>query len=55
MNLFYILKGTDGRFYPMAFISPVGAAGVIRKEEYENKKLEDGEEIVIVNVEELNK
>lgn len=47
-NEYYVLKGEDGKHYPMAFVARVDRAGEFRKEEYEQKKLEEGETIVKV-------
>lgn len=47
---FYVLKDEEGKFYPLAFCSPVDMAGDMRKEEYEKKKLDLGETIVKVKI-----
>lgn len=47
---FYVLKGEDGNFYPVAFIYPVGQAGEINKEQYEKKNLDEGDQIVKVKM-----
>lgn len=53
MQKFLVLKDADGTFRPLVFITPVGAAGDIRAIEYKEKKLEEGETIVEVEMKEV--
>lgn len=53
MNKFYVLKGDDGDFYPLSFITRADKAGEMRKEEFEKNKLDEGEAIVLVEMKEI--
>lgn len=50
---FYVLKDEDGNYFPMAFISVADMAGEMRREEYEKKKIAEGETIVKIKIVEV--
>ena len=52
-KLFIVLKDEEGIFRPMAFITQLDEIGKIRAEEYKEHKLDDGEELVVVEMKEI--